>query len=349
MAFAVSVFSFGLRVSDGVDFVMEKGEFPAINERITTPSPFNESPVFGKYMDTKAISPGILNVSCDIPADESGCVEFDLGRSPVEICFCLEGEASVIYDDGSSHEIKGMNTYIAHTPNCSGKLYKERGIPFRCVSICLDPSVLSLYLQSHDVNIKERFEGLFKGGSEKFFFERLVMSQLMVASSVSVLSCIYEQAFKELFLTSKSSELLFYAVMEFVEGDVASGKSVLQPWEVNNVIMARDILMESIIEPPTITKLAKMIGLNEFKLKAGFKEIFGATIHNYIKHQRITRAKTMLDSADYNVSEVAWDIGYTNVSHFIAAFKKQYGISPGQYLRTVKQRVLPAKMLVVKT
>jgi AraC-like DNA-binding protein len=40
----------------------------------------------------------------------------------------------------------------------------------------------------------------------------------------------------------------------------------------------------------------------------------------------------LLDTGKYKVNEVAFQIGYTNPSHFIAAFRKKFGITPKKYL-----------------
>jgi AraC-like DNA-binding protein len=40
----------------------------------------------------------------------------------------------------------------------------------------------------------------------------------------------------------------------------------------------------------------------------------------------------LLDSAKLQVNEVAYQIGYNNPSHFIAAFKKKFGVTPKKYL-----------------
>jgi AraC-like DNA-binding protein len=44
------------------------------------------------------------------------------------------------------------------------------------------------------------------------------------------------------------------------------------------------------------------------------------------------KAREMLDSGKYSVSDAAWDLGYTNVSHFIELFRRHYGITPGKFL-----------------
>jgi AraC-like DNA-binding protein len=44
-------------------------------------------------------------------------------------------------------------------------------------------------------------------------------------------------------------------------------------------------------------------------------------------------ARILLEKTETNVSETAWQVGYVNVSHFSAAFKKRFGILPKHYLK----------------
>lgn len=85
--------------------------------------------------------------------------------------------------------------------------------------------------------------------------------------------------------------------------------------------------------PPTIKQLSRIVSLNEFKLKTGFKDTFGSTIHEFITEIRMQRAQKML-SENYQVNEVSAQLGYKGVSHFITSFKKFYGITPKKLMLT---------------
>ena len=64
----------------------------------------------------------------------------------------------------------------------------------------------------------------------------------------------------------------------------------------------------------------------------GFKEIYGDTVFGFLLSHRLDHARVLLDAAKLQVNEVAYQIGYSNPSHFIAAFKKKFGITPKKYL-----------------
>ena len=90
-------------------------------------------------------------------------------------------------------------------------------------------------------------------------------------------------------------------------------------------------------DPPTINHLSKLVRLNEYKLKKGFKEMYTLPVHTYVIQKKLELAKLLLDKNDISVSEVAYRAGYGNVSHFAMAFRKQYGVNPGNYAKEIKK------------
>jgi AraC-like DNA-binding protein len=88
------------------------------------------------------------------------------------------------------------------------------------------------------------------------------------------------------------------------------------------------ILEQRYENPPTIPELCKMVGLNEYKLKIGFRTIYGKTIYEYTHHVRMKTARVLLGNDELTISQVAYMVGYINVSHFSSAFHKQFGVNP---------------------
>ena len=57
----------------------------------------------------------------------------------------------------------------------------------------------------------------------------------------------------------------------------------------------------------------------------------GFSLYKYLFDFKMERAKQLLSNGNLNVNEVSYDLGYSSSSHFIAAFKKKYGITPRTY------------------
>jgi AraC-like DNA-binding protein len=105
---------------------------------------------------------------------------------------------------------------------------------------------------------------------------------------------------------------------------------------VEKVRNAKNILLYDLTNAPTIKQLSREVGLNEFNLKTGFKEIYGKPVYTYLKEHRIQYAQKLLNERELRVNEIAELVGYSNVSHFIDAFKKKYGLTPKQYVMNQK-------------
>ena len=82
--------------------------------------------------------------------------------------------------------------------------------------------------------------------------------------------------------------------------------------------------------PPTIVDLAAYTSMSVSKLKAVFKQVYGSGIYEYYQKNRMQTARSMLLTQAHTVKEVGLKLGYTNLSNFSLAFKKEFGILPSQ-------------------
>ena len=80
-----------------------------------------------------------------------------------------------------------------------------------------------------------------------------------------------------------------------------------------------------------LNHLCRKTGINEFKLKAGFKMLFSRTPGGYFLELKMSRAKKLLSEADSTVNGVAYTLGYQYPSNFCAEFKKRVGMTAGEW------------------
>jgi len=80
--------------------------------------------------------------------------------------------------------------------------------------------------------------------------------------------------------------------------------------------------------PPTIVNLAARTGMSVSKLKTAFKKVYNSGIYEYYQKNRMQKARSLLLTGQYTVKEVGLQLGYTNLSNFSLAFKKEFGILP---------------------
>lgn len=101
---------------------------------------------------------------------------------------------------------------------------------------------------------------------------------------------------------------------------------------------AKIILESNLQNPPSLTQLAHLVGLNETYLKIHFKAFHQSTVYGFVKAQRMERAKVLLMEGEMNISEIASEVGYKYPTHFTAAFKKTVGVSPKDFLKSFEKQ-----------
>ena len=109
----------------------------------------------------------------------------------------------------------------------------------------------------------------------------------------------------------------------------------LRSADIERIHEAKDILISNMQNPPSLFDLARQVGLNDYKLKIGFRQVFGTTVFGYLRECRMERARLLFEERKLNVAEVAFAIGYTHLGHFADSFKKQFGIKPSSYLSEI--------------
>lgn len=90
-----------------------------------------------------------------------------------------------------------------------------------------------------------------------------------------------------------------------------------------------DYLMNTyLLKPLSMTELARLSGRSLSAFKRDFDEYFHTSPGHWIRRKRLEHAHFLLRNTEKNVSEVSMEIGYESVSHFIKAYKRQYGFTP---------------------
>jgi AraC family transcriptional activator of pyochelin receptor len=94
------------------------------------------------------------------------------------------------------------------------------------------------------------------------------------------------------------------------------------------ILEAQKILTDNPARQLTITALALEVGINSFKLRVGFKQLFKTTIHQYRLGLRLSLAKRLLSETDFTISEIAYKTGFESRDGFARSFRRKYHESP---------------------
>ncbi len=85
---------------------------------------------------------------------------------------------------------------------------------------------------------------------------------------------------------------------------------------------------------PSIEALSRTAMMSSTKLKTRFKQIYGMKLYEFYNRNRLIQAKEMLRTGSYSVKQVGVNIGFSNLSNFAKAFKKEFGVLPKEILKS---------------
>ncbi len=138
----------------------------------------------------------------------------------------------------------------------------------------------------------------------------------------------YSGKLKTLYLESKVMELLLLQSSYLQQADTRR-QTKLQNRDIEALHQVKNLL-ETSLEHVSIPQLALSVGINQTKLKSGFKELFGKTVFDYLTSQRMQKASTLLKTTELSIADIAETVGYKHAQHFAVAFQKMYGYLPSE-------------------
>lgn len=163
------------------------------------------------------------------------------------------------------------------------------------------------------------------------FFENLDPEmQLLLKNIVSV---DMNNSMNNFYVQIKVQELMYLLFSKLSLRENTIFKSINSN-DAEKLLVIRNEILSDLSTPPILSELAIIASMSETKLKQLFKQTFGDTIYNYYQKARMEEAAFLLKQARHSVSEVGYELGFSNLSHFSRLFEKQYGITPKKFSYT---------------
>lgn len=136
--------------------------------------------------------------------------------------------------------------------------------------------------------------------------------------------------FKWVFRKIKAEELICMLLMKLEERQ----EKQLYPLKGKDVQTIYDIkerMLAHLDEPPVIGDLARAANMSPTKLRTLFRQIFGDSIFGLYQQYRMQEAARLLKEGQRSVSEVGYQLGFSNLSHFSRVFEAHIGMKPKKY------------------
>lgn len=102
-------------------------------------------------------------------------------------------------------------------------------------------------------------------------------------------------------------------------------------YDIPALELAKSIIEKDPASHIHIPMLADKAGINEFKLKIGFRELFKTSPYQYRLQLCLEKAKELLEETDDTIDQIAMKVGFNTYNGFSTAFKRAYNIPPTTY------------------
>lgn len=128
---------------------------------------------------------------------------------------------------------------------------------------------------------------------------------------------------------------VFYNLLAYIEN--IENLSYIDKKKINIISPAISYLKTHIYDCSLKTEmLHQLCGISVTYFRKIFESNYGISPQKYILGKRLSHAKTIIDSGDFDtISEISATVGYNDPLYFSRAFKKAYGLSPSQYAKKI--------------
>lgn len=164
---------------------------------------------------------------------------------------------------------------------------------------------------------------------DTFVLETGISAQIINAAS-EMLQQPVPESLESHYYKLKCEELLCYTMALLMQRE-ALPLSKMHLDDIKAIYAIKLRLQSSLGEAPAIASLAKEASMSEPKLRKLFKQTFGKGVFEYYQAMRMQEAARLLKEKHLTVSEIGYQLGFSNLSHFARVFEQHIGMKPKKY------------------
>lgn len=250
----------------------------------------------------------------------------------VEMHFTLQGHGMMKnLVSGKEHYFKTNEHNMHYTPLLSGTgQYGGNLDRYKFFEVHFTTRFFLELAKDSSPSLMQFAEKIAKGSENDLSRNNMPISFAMHQCINEIMNANFTGGLKLLFLQSKCIELLTLQAQMYENVASNSSPIICKPGhDTESIHFAREFLLQHAAQPPSLTELSKIAGINEFKLKQGFKALYNNTVFGYLTDYKLNQARELL-VGNLPIKEVADRLGYSSVQHFNSAFRKKFGVPPGK-------------------
>jgi AraC-like DNA-binding protein len=252
--------------------------------------------------------------------------------------YCLTGKLigyrqNTIPDQNSelSYQLSSGKGMIYATAASHGWMQLEKAKPYQAVYLLFSYEAFQQLIGDQIKTMPPKFRDAIN--SENGYFTKFLdLSSPVVALCKAIFKNPYTGKSQQFYREAKVIELIAYQIDELTKLAQAGDLKLTAEEEIL-MEYCHQVLLSSLENPPSLIELAEQVGMSDYRLKTGFKQMYGLTPFRFVVDQRMLRAKELLQTREMTVGEVALTVGFTSVGSFSNSFYEKFGIRPSELKR----------------
>lgn len=265
----------------------------------------------------------------DFTFPEQETIHVDSEGTAVELHFRLSGLSETITDDFRLSMRERQNS-IFYTEKISSehRIIPDKNHKASFFEVKLSPALFERIWLNDRLLFGELFHEAIGKHENSWIGSVLPISTQMLSLIRDMEQCRYKDSMKKLYLESKLIELMVLQAEGFEKSNESRKPGTLKNGDIERLYAAKEYIDLHYGQSCSIIGIAQQVGINQQKLKTGFRELFATTVFGYLSDIRMLEAKRLLLQEKMYVNEVADRVGYKHPHHFTAAFKRKFGFLP---------------------
>jgi len=201
---------------------------------------------------------------------------------------------------------------------------------WKVACLLVSPKGLTDLLQVSAAQFPESAAWMARAGALELQSSVFPLPPAMVMAVNDIIACPFRNGNRRAYMRAKSLELLSTVIHTLDSAARASGQQTvkLSAADRDKIASAHVIMTQNLDGTQTLAELAGRVGLNRTKLALGFKQIYGISVQAYWRDAKLGRARELLRDGSARVTEVALNMGYSELSSFTRAFSRKFGVLP---------------------
>ena len=207
----------------------------------------------------------------------------------------------------------------------------------RFIIVSIRPEFLAEHVLASAVDVPQQLQAFASDKRDTIVYCQRSLSAETFDAATRLIDNPFSGPLALVYTEALALQLLCCAVQSFTTLSGASPTEEYSERELKCLHAARNILMRQLAAPPTISKLARAVGMAKSTLTKGFKAVFGETILDFSLRCRMQHAFTLMREKGWSVAKASEAVGYAHATSFTTAFRRHFGMRPID-VRRVKSR-----------